>query len=178
MKPQMLLAATLLGALSCNSDVTGLGPPSDPATETFAASLGVNIAAMTKAASGVYYLDVVLGTGPSDTATTDSVFVNYQGHLKDGTLFDSGSNVKFIVGDLVVGVRTGLLGAKEGGKRKIVVPSELGYGGRALKNADGTIQIPRQSTLVFDIELLKVHNRPDTTTTATLRAPAAVRRGG
>lgn len=167
MKPQIVLAATLIATLSCNYDITGLEPPSDPATETFAASLGVDIATMTKTPSGVYYSDLVIGTGPSDTATTDSVFVTYSGHLKDGTLFDSGTNVKFILNDLIVGVRTGLLGAKEGGKRKLVIPSELAYGSDTRKDPSTfQITIPRQSTLVFDIELLKVHNRPDTTTTA------------
>ena len=168
MKPQILLAAMLVAVLSCSDAITGLEPPSDPAKDTFAPSLGVNIAAMSKTDKGVYYTDLIVGSGTTDTATTDSVFVTYSGHLKDGKLFDSGTNVKFIVNDLVVGVRTGLLGAKQGGKRKLVVPSELGYGSHAVKNTDGTIKIPRQSTLVFDIELLQVYNRPDTAKTSAL----------
>lgn len=170
MKRRIVLAAALVAALSCNDEITGLEPASDPATETFAASLGVSIAAMTKTPSGVYYSDLVIGTGPSDTATTDSVFVTYSGYIKDGTRFDNGTNVKFIIDqNLIVGVRTGLLGAKEGGKRKLVIPSELGYGSSAKKDPSTfQITIPRQSTLIFDIELLKVHNRPDTTTTAAL----------
>ena len=165
---RILLAATLVAALSCNDDITGLEAASNPATETFAASLGVNIAAMSKTDKGVYYSDLVVGVGTTDTATTDSVYVTYAGHLKDGTLFDSGTNVKFIVGQLVAGVQNGLLGAKQGGKRKLVIPSELGYGSRAIKNTDGTIKIPRQSTLVFDFELLKVYNHPDSVATTAL----------
>jgi len=163
MRHRVLVFLALVGAVSCNDTITGLEPPSNPATETFAASLGVTIASMTKLANGVYYADSVVGTGVADTTTTDSVFVNYRGRLKDGTQFDVGTNVRFVPASLVAGVRLGLIGMKQGGKRKLVIPSALGYGGGAIKKPDGSISIPRQSTLVFDIDLLKVHNPVDTT---------------
>lgn len=179
MKPQIFLAATLVGALSCNNEIAGLGPPSDPATETFAASTGVDIATMTRMANGIYFQDLTLGTGPSDTVTTDSIYVSYTGRLKDGKVFDTGTNVKFVAAQVIVGFWAGLVGAKEGGKRKIVIPSELGYGKDSRRDGDGLILIPRQSTLIFDIDLLKVYNRPDSVTLpASLRAPVAARRGG
>jgi peptidylprolyl isomerase len=155
-------------ALSCNDEITGLGPPSDPATETFAPSLGVTIASMTKTASGVYYLDLLVGTGAPDTTTTDSITVTYAGFLTNGTEFDKGTSVTFVPAQLILGWRTGMLGMREGGKRKLVIPSALGYGARSVRNADGTIRIPRQSTLVFDVELLKVFNRVDTTATSSI----------
>src|SRR2546421_2794732 len=95
MQRYAFLLAALLGAASCNGDITGLGPPSDPAKETFAASLGVDIATMSRSSAGVYYKDLIVGTGDSVTAKTDTMWVTYAGYLKDGKLFDSGTNTKF-----------------------------------------------------------------------------------
>lgn len=160
MKRLTFLCIALVVAVSCNGEITGLGPPSNPATETFAASLGVDIAQMSKTTAGVYYRDVVIGA--IDTlevkSTTDSVRVTYAGFLKDAKLFDSGTGVTFQPSGLIQGFRDGMLGMREGGKRKLVIPSALGYGGTSIKNVDGTIKIPRQSTLIFDVELLKVFN--------------------
>lgn len=165
------IALLMLTALiSCNDEVTGLEPPSDPTTETFAASLGVNIATMTKTALGVWYSDVTVGAGIADTATTDSIKVTYLGRLKDGKQFDAAANVVFQSDKVLVGMRSGLLGMKEGGKRKLVIPSALAYGFRAFRDTAGAVSIPRQSTLVFDVDLLKVFNHVDTTKTS-LRAP-------
>lgn len=161
-----LLALATTAVIACNNDVTGLEPPSDPATETFAPSLGVDIPSMSRTADGVYYADVAVGTGPEVIATTDSVFLTYSGYLKDGTLFDSGTNVKFTLANVIPGFKSGLFGMKEGGRRKLVIPSALGYGSQSQRDpATGKITIPRQSTLVFDVHLLRVHNRPDTTST-------------
>lgn len=163
MKRFAILVA-LASAVACNNDVAGLGPPSNPANETFAASLGVNIADMTKLPNGVYYKDLVVGPSTADSVTskTAAVKVNYAGYLKDGKLFDSGNGQTFDLANLIVGFRTGMVGMKVGGKRRIVVPSELGYDGRNIKNTDNTIKIPRQSTLIFDVELLSV-TQPSTT---------------
>lgn len=161
LKRYAVLFAALLASASCNDEVTGLEPPSDPSKETFAPSLGVDLTQFTLTTGGVYYRDVTVGTG-TDVVTdrTDSVFVTYAGYLKDGTLFDSNTNTRFIPAEVLSGFRIGLLGMKAGGKRKIVIPSEQGYGGRTIqaKNA----KIPRQSTLVFDVDLLRLHN-PATT---------------
>jgi peptidylprolyl isomerase len=163
MMRSLMMIAGLAVAAACNGDVTGLGAPSDPATETFAASLGVNIADMTKTSSGVYYKDLVVG---ADTALisekTTSVNATYSGYLKDGTLFESATNTVIDMTQTIPGFRDGIIGMRQGGKRKIVIPSELGYDGRSVRNLDGTIKIPRQSTLVFDVEILVVTN-PSTT---------------
>jgi peptidylprolyl isomerase len=175
MPHRVLVFLALVGAVSCNQAITGLEAPSDPATETFAPSLGVNIASMTKLASGVYYADSVVGTGVADTTNTDSVFVNYTGRLKGGTQFDAGTNIRFVPASLVAGVRLGLIGMKQGGKRKLVIPSALGYGSGAIKKTDGSISIPRQATLVFDIELLKVHNPVVVAASALIAPPSGLR---
>lgn len=157
MKRYAFLAAALLGAASCNGTITGLEPPSNPATETFAGTLGVNISQMTKMSNGVYYRDIVTGNGAAVTDKSDTVWVTYAGFLKDGKLFDSGTNSKFVPAGLVTGFRTGMVGLKVGGRRKIVIPSELAYGGSSRRGSDGKILIPRQSTLIFDIDLLNLH---------------------
>jgi FKBP-type peptidyl-prolyl cis-trans isomerase FkpA len=158
MKRSHFLFIALLASASCNDDVTGLGPPSDPTKETFAASLGVDVSQMTRKSDGLFYSDVVVGTGPEVTDKTTSVNVTYAGFLKDGKLFQSGTNVAFDPAGVVPGFRSGLLGMKEGGKRKLVIPSDLGYGSRSRKESDGSITIPRQSTLIFDVEVIKVTN--------------------
>jgi FKBP-type peptidyl-prolyl cis-trans isomerase FkpA len=158
MRYRHVLALLSLGAVACNNDITGLGPPSDPATETFAPSLGVNISQMSQTERGVYYLDVTVGSGEEVQTTSDTVFVSYAGYLKDGTLFETGSNVLF--GPAVLGFREGLVGMKEGGRRRLVVPSELGYGSATIRNPDLSIRIPRQSTLIYDVQVLRVHTPP------------------
>jgi peptidylprolyl isomerase len=160
MKRLALALALLATSAACNNDITGLAPPSNPATETFNPSLGINISQMTKMPNGVYYLDVVTGPSTADSVTskTASVKVNYAGYLKDGKLIDSGSGSTLEPSTLIAGFRTGMMGMRVGGRRKIVIPSELGYAGHAIKNPDGTIKIPRQSTLIFEIELLSVTN--------------------
>ena len=164
MKKLYALLATAFVVASCNNDITGLGPPSDPKTETFAASLGVNISQMSTTPDGVYYKDVAVGTGGAVTDSASLVNVTYAGYTRDGILFDSGINVPFNLSALIPGFRIGLMGMKEGGRRKLVIPSDLAYGGRSIKNPDGSIKIPRQSTLVFDAEVVKVTNFSATTT--------------
>jgi FKBP-type peptidyl-prolyl cis-trans isomerase len=163
MKQLSLVLALLVSASSCNNDVTGLGPPSDPATETFDPSLNVTIATMTKLPGGTYIRDLVIGTGDSVKATTDSVWVTYSGRLKDGKLFDSGTNRVMRPDEVVAGFRAGLIDMRVGGRRQLVIPSEQGFGPRSIRGSDGTISIPRQSTLVFDVQLLKLHTPSDST---------------
>lgn len=159
MKRKIFLTVACVAAVACNNDVAGLGPPSDPATETFAPSLGVNISQMTRTSDGVYYKDVAVGPSTADSvwSKTVSVKTNYAGYLKDGKLFDSGSATVFDLSAIsVAGFRTGIMGMRVGGKRKIVVPSALAYDGQSIRNPDNTIKIPRQSTLIFDVEILAV----------------------
>jgi peptidylprolyl isomerase len=151
-------AVALFAALACNDDITGLGPPSNPATETFVASLGVDIAQMTKLPSGTYVRDLTVGSGAEVVAKTDTVWVNYAGFLKDGKSFDTGANIRFEPSGLIPGFRDGIVGMKVGGERLIVIPSDQGYGGVSQREpGTGKIMIPRQSTLVFRVTLLRLH---------------------
>lgn len=99
--------------------------------------------------------DTLIGGG--DIAETGNrVTVHYTGHFVDGTVFDSSLERKepfqFVLGEgsVIKGWDTGIVGMRVGGKRTLTVPPELGYG----PNDYGPI--PGNSTLVFDIELLKV----------------------
>jgi FKBP-type peptidyl-prolyl cis-trans isomerase FkpA len=152
----------IVGALAgCKSDVLGAGTPSNPAIEMFDASLGVDIASFSRKESGVYYRDVRLGTGEEATAA-DQVTITYAGYLKDGTLFDSRSTpTQLSLAATVQGFRDGVVGMRVGGVRKIVIPSALAYDWRG--NPGANPPIPRNATLVFDVELFVV-TKPTTPT--------------
>ena len=102
--------------------------------------------------------DEVTGTG-AIAATGDSVTVNYIGSFTNGTVFDasskhpeteSGFTFKLGAGNVIKGWDQGVAGMKVGGKRHLIIPASLGYG------ANDYGPIPGNSTLIFEVELLKV----------------------
>lgn len=109
-----------------------------------------------KMANGLEMEDVVVGEG-AEAKAGDNVTVHYTGKLTDGTQFDSSvgrAPFKFQLGAgmVIKGWDQGVAGMKVGGKRKLTIPPDLGYGSRGFPGA-----IPPNSTLVFDVELLKVN---------------------
>ena len=106
--------------------------------------------------NGLQIEDIKIGEG-SEVKKFDIVTVNYTGTLEDGTKFDSSLNpgrtpFRFTVGagQVIKGWDEGLTGMKVGGKRKLTIPPELGYGSR------DNGPIPANSTLIFDIDLLGI----------------------
>jgi FKBP-type peptidyl-prolyl cis-trans isomerase FkpA len=106
--------------------------------------------------AGLKQEDIKIGTG--DTAVAGKrVTVHYTGTLTDGKKFDSSKdrNEPFVfplgAGRVIKGWDMGVQGMKVGGVRKLTIPPELAYGKRAMGNV-----IPANSTLIFEIELLKV----------------------
>jgi peptidylprolyl isomerase/FKBP-type peptidyl-prolyl cis-trans isomerase FkpA len=100
--------------------------------------------------------DLVVGTGTA-AASGQKVTVHYTGWLTNGTKFDSskdrGDPFVFPLGkgQVIKGWDQGVQGMKIGGKRKLTIPPEMGYGSRG---AGGVI--PPNATLVFEVELLGV----------------------
>jgi FKBP-type peptidyl-prolyl cis-trans isomerase len=133
-----LLVACLAGAAEAEDQVTGKKAAGQMVTTE----------------SGLQYVDLVEGTGRQaefgDTAT-----VHYQGWLANGTKFDSSLDrkepFKFRVGagHVIKGWDEGVGTMKIGGKRKLIVPPDLGYGSRGAGNV-----IPPNATLTFEVELL------------------------
>lgn len=101
--------------------------------------------------------DIVVGGG-EEAVSGKVITAHYTGTLIDGTKFDSsldrGQPFQFILGagQVIAGWERGISGMKVGGKRKLTIPSELGYGER------GIGLIPPNATLIFEIELLDVSN--------------------
>jgi len=110
-----------------------------------------------KTASGLQIEELVVGTGAA-AASGQKVSVHYTGWLTNGTRFDSSKdrNEAFQFGlgrgQVIRGWDEGVQGMKVGGKRKLTIPPELGYGARG---AGGVI--PPNATLVFEVELLGVN---------------------
>jgi FKBP-type peptidyl-prolyl cis-trans isomerase FkpA len=124
------------------------------------ASAAEGAAKMTELANGLKYTDTTVGAG-AEATRGKKVSVHYTGWLyKDGekgkkfdSSLDRGQPFVFSLGahQVIEGWDQGVSGMKEGGKRTLIIPPELGYGARG---AGGVI--PANATLMFDVELLKV----------------------
>ena len=135
----LLFALTLV--LACKT-MPAMPPPSPAATHT---------------ASGLAYDDELVGTGPEARAG-QRVAVHYTGWLEsDGSEFDSsrgrGEPIEFELGagEVIKGWDEGVAGMKVGGRRRLHIPAELGYGTRGAGRA-----IPPRAKLVFDVELIAI----------------------
>ena len=150
-----LAVVALSGISGCASGGAGSGS-ADPTQLTFAPELGVVLDQMTLTDEGLYYHDLALGTG-QEADRNDRVRIHYAGFLPDGTPFDSsiaaGEPIQFVLGmrEVVRGWEVGVRGMKEGGRRLLVIPPDLGYGSRGLSGV-----VPGNATLVFEIQLLEV----------------------
>jgi len=103
--------------------------------------------------SGLKYIDLEVGTGSTPSRIDPIVKVHYTGYLLDGTEFESTKGrseaPRLGLNTTIAGWSEGIGSMRAGGRRKLVIPPELGYG------SSGTNGIPGNATLVFDIELLR-----------------------
>lgn len=124
-----------------------------PEQVRFSSGLGVNLAEMTRTPTGLYWKDLVVGTG-AEAVSGSTVAVDYTGWLPDARQFDSSKNAgqpyRFVLGQgrVIPGWDQGVAGMRVGGRRLLVIPPELGYGA---SGAGGVI--PPNATLVFDLQL-------------------------
>jgi FKBP-type peptidyl-prolyl cis-trans isomerase len=155
--PQILVmtgaALTLLGCSPAAQPGTGSsGGSNSPATATASSATDTN---MITTASGLQYQVLKHGTGTVSPKATDTVTVNYEGKLLDGTVFDSsiarGQPASFPLDHVIPGWTEGLQLMKAGDKFKFVIPANLAYGA----NSPGPT-IPPNSTLVFEVELISI----------------------
>jgi FKBP-type peptidyl-prolyl cis-trans isomerase FkpA len=148
------LAFALLTLTACitNPDRCGRAQPTDPAMETFAAVLEIDLSTMTRTDNGVYLRDVVVGEGET-LAVPRAVEVFYTAYLKDGTLVDERLQTPITLdlrANVAPGIVDGMIGMNVNGRRKLVVPSALALGACARG------PIPANSTLVYEIELVSL----------------------
>lgn len=111
---------------------------------------------VTTTASGLQYEVIKRGTGTVHPTATEKVEVHYHGTLLDGSVFDSsvdrGKPISFALNGVIKGWTEGVQLMVEGDKYKFFIPSELAYGDRA-----AGAKIKPGSTLIFDVELLKIN---------------------
>jgi FKBP-type peptidyl-prolyl cis-trans isomerase FkpA len=147
MKPIHILSACAAGLLllaACGDDSSSTGGSGD-------CEEGATITTD----SGLEYEELECGDG-DEVERGDRVAVHYTGMLDDGTEFDSsrgGEPVAFVLasGDLIEGWVEGIPGMREGGRRKLTIPPELGYG-----EAGNPPVIPPDATLIFDVEVVSI----------------------
>lgn len=97
----------------------------------------------------------------------DVIVINYSGKLTNGTEFDSSykRGQPFVfqvgVGQVIKGWDEGLIGAKRGDKKTLTITPDKGYGTEDVKGQDGKVIIPKNSTLIFDVEVVEVISKVD-----------------
>jgi len=142
-----------LAFTACSKPETATAPAEK--TEAAAAAPAAGGGGVVTTQSGLQYEILASGSGKSPSAS-DSVTVHYRGTLTDGTEFDSshkrGQPAVFPVNRVIPGWTEALQLMKEGDKWKLTIPPQLAYGERGAGKL-----IPPNSTLVFEVELIKVN---------------------
>ena len=164
----MAMAALLMtGIASCNSSTSSSSETTEETTPDYGQQIKDNKTvgrefmeqnakndSVIQTASGLQYMVLKEGTG-AKPAAEDTVTVHYTGKLLDGTVFDSsverGEPATFSLNSVIPGWTEGLQLMSEGSQYRLFIPSELAYGSKGAGD-----KILPNSTLIFDVELIKV----------------------
>ena len=121
------------------------------------AYLGANGLPATQHCSGLFYNISNAGSGKSPDGC-NYVNVKYRGRTTSGTIFDERMTTAVLINlnQVITGWRSGIPLLKEGGAMTLYVPPYLGYGTQEIKDQNGTVLVPGNSILIFDIELVTV----------------------
>lgn len=153
----MIRRSTLLLAAALSAACSGSSDPSVPTVEetTFAPALGIDLSTFTRNASGLYFKELVVGTG-AEAQNGATVGVRYKGQFPDASVFDENPAPEALLtfpvgaGRVVAGFDQGVRGMRVGGKRQLILPPALGYGSR------GSGAVPPNAILVFTVDLVTV----------------------
>lgn len=148
-----LLTVLACGGGSAPASTTSQPVPiqGDVERTAFAQSLGVDLGAMTKRASGLYVQDLEMGTG-AVAVRGKSVVVRYAGWLPNGKRFDEGEiTVTLGTNKVIRAWEDGILGMRVGGRRRLVTPPNLAYGSRGAGD-----DIPPNAVLVFEMQVMSI----------------------
>lgn len=117
--------------------------------------------AIAKVSDEVSVIVIKKGEGPSPTVS-DVVQINYKGMLKNGKVFDQAQRAVFPLDGVIPGFTQALAKMQKGGKYAVDIPAKLAYGPQEQRNPKtGSVEIPANSDLVFEIELLDFKSRAE-----------------
>jgi FKBP-type peptidyl-prolyl cis-trans isomerase FkpA len=160
----LLLGSVMLAFSGCKKSDNAACPYSESATVAPAAEVTALQGYITSIgatpvqhSSGMFYTITTPGTGTVAPALCSTITVKYTGKLLSGFTFDSNAvGTQFQLGQLIVGWQKALPLLRKGGKITLYIPPSLGYGTREVRDNNGTLIIPSNSNLVFEVELVDV----------------------
>lgn len=152
---------TVLGGTVAAALLTGCIDPPGPTPCTPVAFDTASVSGDTiTTTTGLRFVEGTPGAGDPGLVSCRAAIVHFTAYLLDGTKFDSSRDINtplvFTPGQglLIDGFEQGVIGMRIGGTRRLIIPPGLGYGAEPVRDVSGTIIVPANSTLVFDIELL------------------------
>ena len=165
-----MVAVLMMGMAGCSGNTTSQTEDTEQGTADYGTQIKDNKTlgrefleqnakndSVVQTASGLQYMVLKEGTG-AKPGPTDEVTVHYTGTLIDGTVFDSsverGEPATLPLNGVIAGWTEGLQLMSEGSKYRLFIPSELAYGSKGAGD-----QILPNSTLIFDVELIKVNKK-------------------